>query len=88
MKRAVKCLARNGSYVDDSSCTTPTSSKPAPSRVCQMKPCKWENLSSSVDIGKQYVQTPNVVLVPWSLMPGGNLVAQSVSQSGYERSGK
>lgn len=39
VKRAVKCLARNGTYADDSFCTTPSSSKPETSRVCQMKPC-------------------------------------------------
>lgn len=39
MRRLVKCFARNGSYVDDSSCTTPTSRKPEDTRACQMKPC-------------------------------------------------
>ncbi|XP_078343629.1 A disintegrin and metalloproteinase with thrombospondin motifs 9-like isoform X3 [Oculina patagonica] len=39
MKRAVKCLARNGTYLDDSHCTSPTSSKPDPRRPCHMNAC-------------------------------------------------
>ncbi|XP_068714564.1 A disintegrin and metalloproteinase with thrombospondin motifs 9-like isoform X3 [Montipora foliosa] len=39
VRRAVKCLARNGTFVDDVHCTTPSSSKPDTSRVCQMEPC-------------------------------------------------
>lgn len=58
MKRAVKCLARNRTYLDDSHCTTPSSSKPDPARSCHMKACKYRKHSSCV--GTQCIQTPNV----------------------------
>ncbi|KAJ7351111.1 A disintegrin and metalloproteinase with thrombospondin motif 9 [Desmophyllum pertusum] len=39
MKRAVKCFARNGTFLDDSYCTSPISSKPDHTRLCHMKAC-------------------------------------------------
>ncbi|XP_074610402.1 A disintegrin and metalloproteinase with thrombospondin motifs 20-like isoform X2 [Acropora palmata] len=39
VRRAVQCLARNGTFMDDIHCTTPSSTKPDTSRVCQMEPC-------------------------------------------------
>lgn len=42
IRRAVKCMARNRTYLDDSYCTSPTSPKPDPARQCQMKACKWQ----------------------------------------------
>lgn len=54
IRRAVKCLARNRTYLDDSYCTSPTSTKPETTRLCQMKACKWQK-RLCLCVGPQFV---------------------------------
>ena len=64
MRRAVRCMARNKTYLDDSYCTSSTLPKPDPERLCQMKACKWQTRFSYLRRPTmQHIQIQEVYLV-------------------------